>query len=139
MHNASWNLLGFLLAFAGLLSLTGCGGPKGPDTIPVTGTLTFTRGGPAKVLADRQGLIEFESLDQPGVFAYGEIQEDGRFELATVVNDVKKSGAVKGEHRFRLRLNDSTRQFVAPEFLDWHQTKIAIKEPHEHVEVKVWR
>jgi hypothetical protein len=139
MHQARWNLIGSVAWLITLLALAGCGGPKGPATVPVTGKLTFTRGGPAKVLADRQGIIQFESLDQPGVFAYGDIQEDGRFELATVVNNVKKSGAVKGEHRFRLRLDDNAHPFVAPEFLDWHPTKIVVTQPNQHVEVKVWR
>lgn len=129
-----------LLVITGLVGLAGCNrGPQGPETVPITGQLTFTRGGPAKVLADRQGIIEFESLSQPGVFAYGEIQEDGNFELATVVNNMKKPGAVTGEHRVRLRLDESARQFVAPQFLDWQPTKVVVNGPHERVEVKVWR
>jgi hypothetical protein len=140
MRKAGSNRFASLVAFAGLLALAGCGGgPKGPATVPVTGQLTFVRGGPAKVLADRQAIIEFESIEQPGVFAYGEIQEDGRFELASVADGVKKPGAVKGEHRFRLRLDDTARQFVAPQFVDWQQTKVTVSQPHEHVEVKVWR
>lgn len=136
MRTACWCLVGLV----SLLALTGCSrGPAGPATVPVTGQLTFTRGGPAKVLADRQAIIEFESIEQPGVFAYGDIQEDGRFELASVADGVKKPGAVKGEHRVRLRLDESARQFVAPQFLDWQPTKIVVTQPHEHVEVKVWR
>ena len=123
-----------------LLSFVGCGGgEKGPTTVPVTGKLTFVRGGPAKVLADRQGIIEFESIEQPGVFAYGEIQEDGSFVLASVTGDVKKAGAVLGEHRVRLRLDATARQFVAPQFLEWQTTKIKVTMPHEHVQVQVWR
>jgi len=136
MRLAPWNLI----AFAMFLALTSCSrGPQGPDTIPVTGQIIFTRGGPAKILADRQGIIEFESIAQPGVFAYGDIQEDGRFELATVTDNVKKSGAVLGEHRVRLRLDESAGQFVDPQFVDWHQKKITITGPNEHVQVEVWR
>jgi hypothetical protein len=123
-----------------LVAIAGCSrGPKGPETVPVTGQVTFVRGGPAKVLADRQAVIEFESIDQPGVFAYGEIQDDGRFELSSVKDKVKKPGAIKGQHRFRLRLDESARQFVAPQFIEWQETKIVITQPNEHVEVKVWR
>jgi hypothetical protein len=139
MPKVHWNLTGCAVGLAGLLALVGCGGPAGPATIPVTGQVTFVRGGTAKILADRQAIIEFESIEHPGVFAYGEIQEDGSFELASVANNVKKPGAVKGEHRVRLRLDATARQFVAPQFLDWQQTKIVVTQPHERVEVKVWR
>jgi hypothetical protein len=139
MRAVRWSLVGYLVGLTVLFVTAGCGGAKGPDTVPVTGQLTFVRGGPAKVLADRQAIIEFESLAQPGVFAYGEIQEDGRFELASVANGVKSPGAVKGEHRIRLRLDGTARQFVAPQFLEWQQTKIVVNQPNDHVEVKVWR
>jgi hypothetical protein len=129
-----------LVGLAMLLLATGCSrAPAGPDTVPVTGQVTFVRGGPAKVLADRQAVIEFESIEQPGVFAYGEIQEDGRFELTSVASGVKKPGAIKGQHRFRLRLDESARQFVAPQFIEWQETKVVVTQPNEHVEVKVWR
>lgn len=129
-----------LVGLATLLLASGCSrAPAGPDTVPVTGQVTFVRGGPAKVLADRQAVIEFESIDQPGVVAYGEIQEDGRFELASVSDGVKKPGAIKGQHRFRLRLDASARQFVAPQFVEWQETKVVVSQPNEHVVVKVWR
>lgn len=128
------------IGLAVLCALAGCSrAPKGPDTVPVTGQVTFVRGGPAKVLADRQAVIEFESIEKPGVFAYGEIQEDGQFVLMSVADGVKKPGALKGEHRARLRLDETAKQFVAPQFLEWQPTKFVVTGPHEHLQVQVWR
>jgi len=56
----------------------------GPKTVPFKGKLVFTKGGDAKSLFNRQGRIELESVDQPGVHALGAIEEDGSFSVATV-------------------------------------------------------
>jgi hypothetical protein len=60
----------------GLLVL-GCGRNSpatGPKTVPFKGKLVFTKGGDAKALFNRQGRIELESVDQPGVHALGALQ-----------------------------------------------------------------
>jgi hypothetical protein len=58
----------------GLLVLAGCGHQpesKGPPTVPASGKVVFVRGGEIKALFDRQGRVEFESVEQPTMHAVG--------------------------------------------------------------------
>jgi len=131
------------IAAAAISALAGCG-DKPPDigfkTFPVAGKITFTKGGEVKTLYDRQGLVSFESVEQPGVRAIGEIQADGSFTLSTVKDGLSAPGAVAGTHRVRLDLDDSAARFVAPQFLDFQKSGITVKVPSEQpIEVKVWR
>src|SRR5438552_2327970 len=93
------------LVFACVLSgASGCNrrpaGPPGPATVPVEGKVVFARGGDVKSLYNKQGTIEFESVDQADVKAYGAIQEDGSFKLASVnASGGTSEGAVQGAHR----------------------------------------
>jgi hypothetical protein len=125
-----------------LMCVAGCGGSvsKGPATVPVRGKVVFTRGGDVKTLFNRQGRIELESLDQPGVHAAGSIEEDGAFTVATVVAGAGSAGAVPGKHRVRLDLDDRTEKLVAPQFLSFEKSGITITVPSDQpIEVKVWR
>jgi len=89
---------------------------------------------------DRQGVIAFDSVEQPGVRAIGEIQEDGSFTLTTVKDGVSTPGAIAGTHRVRLDLDDSATRFVAPQFLDFQKSGITVKVPSDQpLEIKVWR
>ncbi len=131
------------VAASALFGLAGCT-PKAPDlglkTVPVQGKVVFTKGGEVKTLYDRQGLVSFDSVEQPGVRAIGEIQEDGSFTLSTVKEGVAAPGAVEGTHRVRLDLDDSAARFVAPQFLDFQKSGITVKVPSEQpVEIKVWK
>lgn len=131
------------IAAAASFGMAGCG-EKAPDiglkTVPVQGKVVFTKGGELKTLFDRQGLIAFESVEQPGVRAIGEIQEDGSFILSTVKDGVSAPGAVEGTHRVRLDLDDSATRFVAPQFLDFQKSGITVKVPSDQpLEIKVWR
>lgn len=126
----------------GLMLCTGCGAKteKGPDTVPVRGKIVFTKGGDVKSLFNRQGRIEFESVDQPGVHAAGAIEEDGSFTVATIVDGAGSTGAVPGKHRVRLDLDDSSEKLVAPQFLRFDKSGITITLPSDQpVEVSVWR
>src|SRR3954466_14194274 len=97
------------------LLVSGCGaGPKGPDTVPVRGKIVFTKGGDVSALAGRQARIELESVDQPGVRAIGSIAEDGSFTVATITKEGGSHGAVPGEHRVRLLLDERDEKMVAP-------------------------
>src|SRR5687768_17404398 len=95
------------VAAAALMGIAGCT-PKTPDiglkTVPVQGKVIFTKGGEVKTLYDRQGLVSFESVEQPGVRAIGELQEDGSFTLSTIKDGLSAPGAVEGTHRVRLDL-----------------------------------
>ena len=129
------------LALLAAVLLAGCSGPAGPATVPVKGKLVFLRGGQAKTLADRQGIIEFASLSQPGVRAFGEIREDGSFELISVQGGAGRAGAVPGEHRVCLRLDATARQFVAPQFLDLQHSRVIanIDAATKEIVIPVWR
>jgi hypothetical protein len=122
--------------------LGGCGAapPQGPPTVPVHGKIIFTKGGEIKTLFDRQAIIAFDSVDQPGTRALGEIQEDGSFTVATIKDGRSKPGAVPGSHRVRLDVDDSATRFIAPQFLDFQKSGITISVPSEQpLEIKVWR
>jgi hypothetical protein len=130
------------VAAAAFTGTTGCTKKTdiGVKTVPVQGKITFTKGGEVKTLFDRQGVITFDSVDQPGVRAIGEIQEDGSFTVSTVKDGVSAPGAVEGTHRVRLDLDDSAARFVAPQFLDFQKSGITVKVPSEQpVEIKVWK
>lgn len=79
-------------AFAlGLLGCLGCGS----GTHPLSGTITFTDGEPARELAG--GVVEIESVDaEPKVNGRGVIKEDGSFVVHTYQSG---DGAVAGKHR----------------------------------------
>jgi hypothetical protein len=134
---AAWltGVLGWVVVLAGCDS-----GPEPPATHPVQGKIVFERGGNIHELYDHQGAIEFESVDQPGVHAYGEIQEDGSFTLSTVKDDLGFAGAVPGTHRGRLNLDEEIRHLVAPKFLRFETSGITLTVPsQEEVVVKIWR
>jgi len=106
----------------------------------VQGKVIFTKGGSVVSLAGRSAAIEFESIDQPEVHAYGSIQEDGSFTMATPAGEAGKLGAVAGRHRVRLALDDAAQHLVAPQFLDFQKSGITVKVPSDQpIEIKVWR
>jgi len=112
----------------------------GPKTVPFKGKLVFSKGGDAKALFNRQGRIELESIDQPGLHAIGAIEEDGSFTVATVTKEGSSPGAVPGTHRVRLDLEDNAQKLVAPQFLDFVKSGLKISVPSEQpIEVQVWR
>jgi len=123
-------------------ALTGCGPrvPVGPPTVPVHGKVVFTKGGDVAKLHDTQGVIEFESLDQPGIKAYGTIEQDGSFILGTKFEGGSKAGAVAGKHRVRLNLDETAQSLVAPQFLHFERSKLTVTVPSaEEIVIRVWR
>lgn len=125
------------------LAVIGCGSTPlpGPETVPVKGRVLFTKNGSLKPLVDRQGAIEFESVDQPGVKAIGDIAEDGSFSLSTLVKGGAKPGAVLGQHRARLFLDESAYPYVAPQFLRFDRSGIVVNvaDQQSDVEIQIWR
>lgn len=129
-------------AVAALGAMVGCGksGPAMPATVPVQGRLNFTKGGTVKALADREAAIEFQSVEQPDVFAFGSIQEDGTFTVTTVKDGVGVAGAIPGKHRVRLNLDTAAKALVAPQFLSFDQSKLTVTVPSPgEIVVQVWR
>jgi hypothetical protein len=126
-----------------LLLISGCGQKQltGPATIPVKGKINFTKNGSLKPIVDRQGAIEFESVDQPGVKAIGDIEEDGSFTLKTMVDGGAVPGAVPGQHRVRLYLDENAQSYVAPRFLRFDKSGIAVNVASEQQEIAIdiWR
>ena len=130
-----------LLILRGLF-LVGCGRTEiaGPQTVPVEGKVVFTKGGKVESLSDRGVGIQLESLDQVGVQAFGVIDEDGSFSVATQTEQGAKPGAVPGTHRVRLNADESGARLVAPQLLDYATSGIKITVPSEQpIEIKVWR
>lgn len=145
MERTNWKL-GWALLPAALIGMTllGCGGSAkldGPATVPVKGKVVFTKNGSLAPIVDQQGAIEFESIDQPGIKAIGDIQEDGSFTLSTLVPGGAKPGAVPGKHRVRLELDEKAQQYVAPQFLRFDKSGIAVTvaEPQSEIEIQIWR
>jgi hypothetical protein len=137
---------GFLartIAFVlGVGLVAGCGGAKvaGPTTVPVKGKVEFTKGGKVQDLANNSILIEFQSVEQPDVKAFGEVLEDGTFTMSTQVEGKGKPGVVAGSHRVRLNADESAARFVAPKFLKHESSGITVKVPTEgELVIKVFK
>ena len=129
----------------GLISAAtaGCGSSQqaaGPETVPFSGKVVFAKGGKnVASLNSRSGKVEFLSIDHPNVRAYGAIEEDGSFEMATRFEESGKPGVVPGKHRVRLGLDDNATHLVAPKFLNFEHSGIVVTAPSEQpVEIKVW-
>lgn len=140
--NLKWNLVLPLAVLIGLAML-GCGSKplEGPATVPVKGKVVFTKNGTVDSIVERQGSVEFESVEQPGVKAVGDIEPDGTFIVRTLVPGGAKPGAVPGQHRVRLYLDERAQQLVAPQFLRFDKSGIAVTvaEPQSDVEIHIWR
>jgi hypothetical protein len=132
-----------IFALVSCVVVPGCGNAEkatGPKTVPVRGKLVFTKGGDAKALFNRQGRVELESVEQPTIHAAGPIEEDGSFTVATVTAEGSSPGAIAGNHRVRLDLDDQAQRLVAPQFLDFVKSGLKITVPSDKpVEVQVWR
>lgn len=120
----------------------GCGGGAaiGPETVTLQGKIEFTKGGSVARLADHSVAVEFQSVDQPEVKAFGEILEDGTFTMTTQLEESGKPGVVPGAHRVRLNADDSGARFVHPQFLTFEKSGIRVNAPSNgDVILKVWR
>lgn len=106
-------------------------GYSGPPTVPVRGRVVFADGGDVKALADRQCAVVFNSLEDPDVMAYGEIEEDGTFTLATVKERRSQAGAIAGTHQVRLQLDDGSERFVAAHFGRFETSGLVVKIPSD--------
>jgi hypothetical protein len=129
-----------LVACVGLLA--GCGGEvvEGPPTVPFKGKIEVTKGGKVQDLADRSVVVEFQSVEQPDVKAFGAILEDGSFTMTTQVNDKGKSGVLPGTHRVRLNTDDNGARFISPKFLEYQTSGITVKAPSdEEVVIQIWK
>jgi len=122
----------FLALAAACIFACGCSqGYSGPPTVPVRGRVVFADGGDVKALADRQCAVVFNSLDEPDVTAYGEIEEDGTFTPATVKERRSRPGAIAGTHQVRLHLDDGCEQFVAANFSRFETSGLVVKIPSD--------
>ena len=131
-----------LLAFA-LFSIThlGCeSAPPGPETVPITGKIEFVKGGDIAKLHDREGAVEFESVEKPGTKALGAINADGTFTMTTLVEAAGKEGVVPGKHRVRMNLDDDTKNLVHPKFLSFEKSGVVVTVPsNEPILIKIWK
>lgn len=81
------------------LGSLGCGASNGPDVHPVNGKVVFEKGDLQKLVG---ATVEFESVKDPLVHAYGPITDGGAFSMSTQTKGVAQVGAVPGEHRVRI-------------------------------------
>lgn len=118
-----------LMVFAAAL---GCsrGGPPLPNTVPVSGKVVF-KGGDVKWLADPPSTVEFESVDQPDLHAYGQIQDDGTFTMTTTKENSQSQGAVPGSHKVRIQPGDAEESPFAAKFQSFETSGITVKVPLE--------
>ena len=122
--------------------IAGCGGEDvaGPPTMPVKGKIEFTKGGKVQDLANNSIIIEFQSVEQPELKAFGEILEDGTFTMTTQVDGKGKPGLVAGPHRVCLNADESAARFVSPRFLKHETSGITVKVPPEgELVIKIWK
>jgi hypothetical protein len=116
------------------------GGPNGPKTYPVKGAVVFVKGGSLKQLVD--GTVEFQSVSEPGVRAYGEIQQDGSFSLTTLKDGKASPGAIEGEHRARVvpPQEREGKPVIDPQFLSFEKSGLTFRVPgSEDITIQVWR
>jgi len=140
MHGDTLSRAASLLAC--LLLFGGCSEKvePGPLTVPLQGTVEFTKGGSVKDLADQSVAIQFESVDQPGVLAFGSILDDGSFTMGTQTVEGGKLGVVPGAHRVRLNADETAARLVNPKFLRYETSGITVKVPMPgELVIKVWR
>ena len=87
------DVLCIVLLISGCFAAAGCGGPAGPETAAVTGTVTMNG---APVEAGRVMFYPVESKgENTGKPAQGQLDSSGYFELTTYSSG---DGAVLGEH-----------------------------------------
>jgi len=125
-----------------LVLFAGCGGKAdaGPETVPIQAKLVMTKGGTANELAEAGVAIQLESVEQPGVIAYGAILQDGSIKLATQTPTGEKPGLVPGTHRVRLNADERAAQKFARKFLKYETSGITIKAPSDQpIEISVWK
>ncbi len=89
------------LVLLSVVGVSGCGG-TGPATHPVSGTVQLN--GDTAQLAGHH--VELVRADDPTVRAAGVIDEGGRFNVETLDNGQRHSGAREGTYRARLVLSD---------------------------------
>ena len=140
MHVATAVAAWFAFVLLGI-TVVGCKrAAEAPPTFPVRGRIEFVRGGTVESLWDRQGAVQFQSVEQPDVYAFGQINEDGTFTLATLKGTDGWEGAIAGKHLGRLNLDEEVQKLVAPKFLDYKKSGIEINVPTEgEVVIKVFR
>jgi hypothetical protein len=85
------------------MATAGCGPPEFPKTYPLSGTVLLPNGKPLQ-----GGKIEFESVVDPDLRAFGEIEKDGTFARVYTYkpNGREVQGVIAGEHRVRIELPD---------------------------------
>ena len=125
-----------------VVGLSGCAekAPEGPETVPLTGKVVFTKGGKISDLADHSVAVQFESVENPQIQAFGTILDDGSFTMVTQVENKGKPGVVPGKHRVRLNTDDTSARYVNAKFLNYGTFGTTVTAPPEKdVVLEVWK
>lgn len=138
MSRINLKLLAILAINLGLFTSIGCGS-KGPKTHPVVGKIELETGDVADLAGSN---IEAASLADPTIRASAEIQSDGSFKLETLHEGVIKKGAIEGEYRVRIILNDDdpksrkrAAKAIARRFLEFDTSGLLLAAPSKEAVV----
>ncbi|VTS00962.1 hypothetical protein [Tuwongella immobilis] len=125
----------YLLA-AVLLSSIGCGG-SGPQTVPFSGKISLV-GGNLEQLAG--SAVEVAKVDDPAVRGFGEIQPDGQFQLASLIQGELREGVLPGQYQVRILPNSEdgesyrrSAKAVARRFLQFETSGLKVNVPDSQV------
>jgi len=127
--------------FAAIL-FAGCAAKpaEGPETVPLSGKVVFTKGGKVADLADHSIAVQFESVENPQIQAFGTILEDGSFTMVTQFENRGKPGVVPGTHRVRLNADDSSARYVNSKFLNYSTFGKTVKAPVDNeLVLDIWK
>lgn len=114
--------------------------PPGPETVPLAGKVVFTKGGKVRDLADHSVAVQFESVENPQIQAFGTILEDGSFTMVTQIENQGKPGVVPGKHRVRLNTDDTSARYVNTRFLNYSSFGVTVTAPAEReLVLEVWK
>lgn len=83
-----------------LFGLLGCTGERLPT---LTGKVEVKAHPDLKFLSDT---LEFQSVEDPNFFAYGQLTDDGTFKVETLIDGKITQGLPRGKYRARLVISD---------------------------------
>lgn len=121
-----------VLPLLALLTLVGCGS-KGPKTHAVAGQIKLQSGAITQLAGST---LEVALASDPSIRAFGQIQDDGRFELNSLQNGELKTGVLEGRYTARIIPNDEdgesrkrATQAIPPRYLKFETSGLELQVP----------
>ncbi len=114
-----------------LALILGCGGSSGPQTHPVQGKVVYKGKGIIRQLAG--GTVHFQSVADPKLTAFGEIDDEGSFTMGIVHNDKNLTGVPAGKYKARVEppTDDDgvPAPVLAPKYRDYDKSGLTFTVP----------